>query len=175
MSIGVPVRSALSYFDKQNKYLDSVCQSGVGFQHILYILKFVLKEQYENKNEAKHVTDPKIKRLISDRNKLFHLGMSAFLINILSIPLKLFNIENKYLKIIHDIYDELADRGVSLYFSWRRTLIGKKHKLANPELYSGDTAKIISDKLPEVKCESKEEEGEEKKPVVRALRSMVMA
>ncbi|GEM_PF-2432002 len=184
--LGTPVKSTLSYFGLNNNYLNSFCHSGISAQHIIYAFKFVIPEYYENKLLEYSDTDLEVNKLKNERNKLFPIGISSCIINLLSVGFKLFNIENKYLKMARDFYDGIADKSISYYFSKRRKLLGRKHGLANPELYNLDgTQKIISDKLSEkLKSNKVQEENIEntigtkednveqekiKKPVVRHL------
>lgn len=146
--IGTPIKSVLEYFDKKNKYIESFCQSGIAFQHLTYILKFIIPEYCENKIKDYPKENIESEKLRHNKNKLFYIGLSSCLMNVASIFLKLFNIDDKkYLQIARDIYDGLADKGISYYFSRRRELLGREDRLFNPQLYNtDDSPKIISDK-----------------------------
>ena len=159
--LGAPLKAAFKLFNKENRFANSFFQSGFASQHIAYIFKFVFPEQYENElMEPK--TSQEVKKLKSDKNNLYYSGMVTFLSNVFAVGTKLLNIENKYLRFARDIFDEITDKGVAYYFSKRRNLIGRKHKIDNSELYNADgSVKIISDKLEELE---KEEETNPSEP-----------
>ncbi len=149
LAIATLLQSVLKYFDKENRFLDSFHQSGIGIQHIRYIFHFVIPEQFENKN-LKEDDNPKSNKLKQNRNKLFVIGLGICLGNVFSIGFKLFknNSENKYIKTGSEICDTLCEKGIPLYLSFRRHLKGEKDILDYSEQYNeDDTPKTISDEL----------------------------
>ena len=150
LAIATPVKSILKYFDKENKFLDSFQQSGIGIQHLRYIFNFTIPEQFENKLMKEEENNPEFNKLKQNRSKLFAIGLSVCSGNVFSIGLKLFEgrFENKYSKAGIEIYDSLCEKGLSLYLSFRRHLKGEEDRLIFSEQYNLDgTPKIISDKV----------------------------
>ena len=147
-SIGIPLKSILRFFDIESKFINAFNQSGAVSQQLLYIFRIFLPEQFENQAQEYDENNPGLNKLKTEKNRLFYTGVASCSANILSTVFKFVNPENEYLKMGLGIFNELADKGINYNFSRRRQLIGKKHRLRNPELYNPDgTAKIISDKV----------------------------
>ena len=139
-SIGVPVKSILTWLEKESKFINALVHSGVASQQLLYLFRLMLPEQFDNQANSNG--------LQKEREHSFYAGAATCLANVISTGIQFINPENKYLKLGKDITEVVAERGVNYYFSKRRKLLGKKHRLDNPELYNIDgTVKIISDKV----------------------------
>ena len=68
--------------------------------------------------------------------------------NVLSTILKFFRFKDESAKVFMGVFNEVADKGIPLYLSRRRELLGIKFRVDNPELFNEDhSPKIISDKL----------------------------
>ena len=148
--LGVPVKSILTWLDKESKWVNLIAKSGSASQQITYLFRMILHEQFQNNSVDSNNLSPEAKRLKQERTRLFHAGVSVCVSNVLSSILQLIDTENSNIavKTAKEIVEKVAEKGINYYFSKRRKLLGKRFRLDNPELYNIDgTAKIISDKV----------------------------
>lgn len=133
--IGTTLNSLFTLFGKENRFLDSFTQTSGASQQLIYFFRLILPEYLENKKTDINSSDPETIKLKSKRNASFYTAVSVFTMNIISVFLKLFKFENRALKLSIDIYDEIADKGIPFYLSWRRHILGHKFRVDNPELF----------------------------------------
>ena len=149
--LGVPVKSILSWLDKESKWVNLLAKSGGASQQILYLFRLFLPEQFENKSKDPNSFRKEESRVLQkERTRLFHTGVAVCTSNVLSTILQLMNTENSStaVKTTKDVVEKVAEKGINYYFSKRRKLLGRRFRLDNPALYNIDgTAKIISDKV----------------------------
>lgn len=149
--VGVPVKSILHLFEKESKWVNLLSKSGVASQQLLYLFRIFLPEQFENiSDDTANLNNEEKLTLQKERTRLFHKGLTVCTSNILATLLQLIDTEESSaaVKIGKKVVEEVADKGINYFFSARRKLLGKKHRLDNPELYNIDgTAKIILDKV----------------------------
>ncbi len=149
--IGTPLNSFLTLIGKENRFAEAFNQTSCASQQLIYFFRLMLPEYLENKKIKRKDLNKEEEKLKDTRNTLFYTGATVCGMNILSTALKLFKIENKDLKFAMSIYDEIADKGIPYFLSWRRHVLGAKFRFDNPELFEIDGRPKVCFKESETK------------------------
>lgn len=136
--IGTPLNSFLALIGKENRFAEAFTQTNCASQQLIYFFRLILPEYLENKKIDRKKLNSEEERLKDTRNTLFYTGATVCGMNVLSVILKLFKIKSEDLKFAMSIYDEIADKGIPYFLSWRRNVLGAKFRFDNPELFEID-------------------------------------
>lgn len=139
--VGIPLTSAFKFFGKESRLLNSFTQSCFASQQIIYFFRMMLPDFFENKKISKidSKNNEELTIFKKKRQNLFAIGATVCGLNIGSVFLKLFNPnENKFLKTLTDLIYEISDKGIPYFLSKRRSILGTKFRIDNPELFNVD-------------------------------------